>query len=190
VRQLEEQIATLKAGGIAPADGTTAPAPAPAPGIPTDRAGIEKMAADIAAANEFNAQVGREVQRGQQEHADFNTVAGNLQRFGELPRTFVEAALATGKGADIIYHLGGNLAEADRVLSLPPMAQAVAIAEISQKIATKALPKVISDAPAPITPRVGGTGRPTPSLEDEKTSMSDWMKLREKQVADARRARR
>lgn len=144
---------------------------------------LQAMAAQIAAQNEFNKQVGDEVQRGRGAHADFDQVAANLQRFGELPRTFVEAALATGKGADVMYALGGDIAEADRILSMSPMAQAVALAQLAGTIKAPEPPKKVTSAAAPIVPKVGsGSGKNTPSLDDPNLPVADWIKLREKNL--------
>ena len=148
---------------------------------------LQAMAAQIAAQNEFNRQVQEEVLRGRDParggHADFDAVASNLQRFGELPRTFVEAALATGKGAEVMYHLGGDIAEADRILSLPPIPQAVALAKLAESI-KPVVAKTVTSAPNPVSPRVaGGPTSTVPSLEDEKMSTADWIALREKQLA-------
>ncbi len=159
---------------------------------------LQAMAAQIAAQNRFNEQVQAEVLRGRDParggHADFDQVASNLQRFGELPRTFVEAALATGKGAEVMYHLGGDIAEADRILSMPPIQQAVALATLAGTI-KPVVAKIVTSAPNPVSPRVGGGNTSTtPSLEDEKMSTADWIALREKQLAakkgDQRAARR
>ena len=159
---------------------------------------LQAMAQQIANQNEFNRQVQEEVLRGRDParggHADFDQVAANLQRFGELPRTFVEAALATGKGAEVMYHLGGDIAEADRILSMPPIQQAVALATLAGTI-KPVVAKTVTSAPNPVTPRVGGgQTSTTPSLEDEKMSTADWIALREKQLAakkgEARAARR
>lgn len=148
---------------------------------------LQAMAAQIANQNEFNRQVQEEVLRGRDParggHADFDQVASNLQRFGELPRTFVEAALATGKGAEVMYHLGGDIAEADRILSMPPIQQAVALATLAQTI-KPTVAKTITSAPNPVTPRTGSSRTTTtPSLEDENMSTEAWIALREKQLA-------
>jgi hypothetical protein len=144
---------------------------------------LQAMAAQIAAQNEFNRQVGDEVSRGRTIHQNFDQVAANLQRFGELPRTFVEAALATGKGADVMYALGSDIAEADRILSMPPMQQAVAIAQLAGGLKAPEPPKKTTSAPAPIVPKVGGgSGKNTPSLEDPNLPVADWIKLREKNL--------
>lgn len=144
---------------------------------------LQAMAAQIAANNDFNRQVADEVQKGRTSHQDFDQVAANLQRFGELPRTFVEAAMATGKGADVMYHLGGDIGEADRILSLPPIQQAVALATLAQTI-KPAVAKTVTSAPNPVSPKVGSSKTTnTPSLEDENMSTEAWIALREKQLA-------
>lgn len=144
---------------------------------------LQQMAAQIASNNAFNERVAAEVARGRAGHQDFDQVAANLQRFGELPRTFVQAAMATGKGAEVMYHLGGDIAEADRILSLEPIEQAVALAALAGSIKAPEPAKKITSAPAPVTPKVGGgAGKNTPSLEDNNLPIADWIKLREKSL--------
>ncbi len=145
---------------------------------------LQAMAAQIAAQNEFNRQVEAEVLRGRGVHQDFDQVAATLQQFGELPRTFVEAALATGKGADVMYALGKDTLEANRILSLPPMGQAVALAQLAGGLKAPEPKKTVTSAPAPITPKVGGgQGKNTPTLEDPNMPVADWIKQREKELA-------
>ena len=180
------------------AQGNPTPPATPAPARREAPQDLQAMAAQIAAQNDFNRQVSDEVARGRDParggHADFDQVASNLQRFGELPRTFVEAALATGKGAEVMYHLGGDIAEADRILSMPPIQQAVALATLAQSI-KPTVAKTVTSAPNPVSPKVGG-GKTTntPTLEDENMSTEAWIALREKQLAakksEARAARR
>jgi hypothetical protein len=150
---------------------------------------LQRQAQQIAEQNEFNRQVAAEVQRGRGVYAqDFDQVAANLQQFGELPRTFVEAALATGKGADVIYHLGKDIVEASRILGLPPMAQAVALAQIAHGVKAPEPPKTVSSAPPPVSPKVGdGKKTNTPSLEDADLPIADWIKLREKNLPKSAR---
>jgi len=142
---------------------------------------LQTMAAQIASQNAFNEKVAGEVARGRGVHQDFDQVAANLQRFGELPRTFVQAALATGKGAEVMYLLGGDIGEADRILSLEPIEQAVALATLAQTIKAPEPPKKVTSAAAPITPKIGGgSGKNTPSLDDPNMPVADWISLREK----------
>lgn len=185
-RLLQEQLNQTRAAAAqqptVDADGNPVQPAAPA-ARPAPQPDLQRMAADIAAQNDFNRQVGEEVAKGRGAHQDFDQVAANLQRFGELPRTFVEAAMATGKGADVMYHLGGDIAEADRILSLPPIQQAVALASLAGTLKAPAPPKTVTSAPAPVSPKVGGgTTKGTPSLEDPNMPVADWIKLREKNL--------
>lgn len=197
-RLLQERLAqvsqTIQQTPQVDADGNPVAAPTPvrpaAPVLTADE--IQRQAQEIANRQEFDRQVAAEVARGQGAYADFNQVASALQQFGELPRTFVEAAMATGKGADVIYALGKDALEASRILTLPPVQQAVALAQLAGTVKPEA-PKVVSSAPAPVTPKVGGGKTSnTPSLEDENMSTADWIALREKQLAaqKGQRARR
>ena len=180
---LQEQLNQPRASLQPQVDANGQPV-APVPRTPqAAQPDLQRLVAEQTAQNEFNRSVASEVEKGRTSHKDFDTVASNLQRFGELPRTFVEAALATGKGADVMYHLGSDIAEADRILSLGPIQQAVALAALAQNLKAPAAPKTVTSAPAPVTPKVGG-GRTstTPNLEDNDLPIADWIKLREKNL--------
>lgn len=183
--QLNQARAAVQPAQIDPATGQPTVQQQVAPQVPPPD--LNAMAAQIAETNAFNASVLAEVQRGRDParggHADFDSVAANLQQFGELPKSFVEAALATGKGAEVIYTLGRDIVEANRILTMPPVQQAVALANLAAGIATPTAPKTITSAPAPITPKIGaGKSSPTPSLDDNNMPIADWIKLREKNL--------
>lgn len=182
--QLNQTRAALQTQPQVDANGNPVERPA-APVQPVvQQQDIQRMAADIAANNDFNRQVAEEVTRGRGVHQDFDQVASALQQFGELPRTFVQAALATGKGADVMYALGKDPLEASRILTLGPMEQAVALAGLAHTIKAPVPAKIITEAPRPVTPKVGGGKTSnTPSLEDPNISTADWISLREKQLA-------
>lgn len=183
--QLNQTRQALQAQPQVDADGNPLPQQQQQPQRPAPpQQDLQAMAAQIAAQNDFNRQVEAEVLRGRGVHQDFDQVAANLQQFGELPRTFVEAALATGKGADVMYALGKDMLETNRILSLPPMAQAVALAQFAGGLKAPEPPKKVTSAAAPITPKVGGgQGRNTPTLEDPNMPVADWIKQREKELA-------
>lgn len=187
VRLLQEQLnqtrQALQAQPQVDADGNPLPQQQQPPRQQQPQQDLQAMAAQIAAQNEFNRQVEAEVLRGRGVHQDFDQVAATLQQFGELPRTFVEAALATGKGADVMYALGKDTLEANRILSMPLMQQAVALAQLAGTIKPPEPPKKITSAAAPIVPKVGGgSGKNTPSLDDPNLPVGDWIKLREKNL--------
>lgn len=183
---LQQQLDAARTNPPTDADEPAAPrAPATQP---VTQQTLAQMAQDIANNNAFQATVVKEIETGRSNHSDFDQVAQNLQKFGELPRTFVEAVVATERGSDVLYHLGQNVAEADRILSLPPMAQAVALAKLADTIAKPAPAKIVSSAPAPIAPKVGGTSRNTPSITDPDIPIADFIKMRDKQIADSKKS--
>lgn len=182
------------------------PVAEPEPGAATDeprytRAQVEEHArrlaqgyGNAAAQNaEFTRQVNTEVVKGRAEYADFDTIVAQLQSLTgpDLPREIVDAALETGAAADVLYALGKDLSEADRILSLPPQRQAVAIARLADKVsATKAAKPTpgasaaasVSAAPAPIAPKVGGVASVAIDLADETVPIGDWIAARTKQL--------
>lgn len=186
---LQQQLDSLRANPPAPAldaDGNPVQ-PQAAPVKPVNPAELQRMAENIAAQTQFQKDVAGQIEAGRGVHADFDQVAQNLQRFGELPRHFVEAAIATGRGSDIIYELGKNVAEADRILTLPPIQQAVAMATLAASLPKVIPPKLVSSAPAPITPKISGKTTNTPSLSDPDIPIADFIKMRDKQIADSKK---
>jgi hypothetical protein len=92
---------------------------------------------------------------------DFYEVVG--EDFGRVARVctqvMTDALLSSEAGPQLGYHLAKNPSEARRIAALPPLAQAMAIGELKQKLASPPAPtpKTATDAPAP-TPQVRGAG--------------------------------
>ena len=86
--------------------------------------------------------------RGRYE--DFEQVAYNPK----LPITDVMAQTiqAADNGPDIVYYLGTNPMEADRISRLTPILQAKEIGKLEAKVASEPVTKRTSSAPAPISP--------------------------------------
>lgn len=188
---LQQQLRQMQARAPEPdADGNVPAAAAP-PAKVTTPSELQAMATQIANEQQFQKDVGSEIESGRKSHTDFDQVAANLQRFGELPRTFVEAAMATGKGAEVIYALGQDAAEADRILSMQsPVQQAVALATLAGGLAKPTPAKLVSSAPAPIVPKVGGHGSNPMTIDDPNIPIADFIKLREKALASKSAASR
>src|SRR6185295_3660752 len=99
--------------------------------------------------------------------------------------------------AEIIYELGKNPAEAERILKLPPISQVAAIMKFAQKYgatpAGAARVAAISGAGEPVRAAVGGSARAQePTLFDtDKLSTAEWIERREAELAarDAKRRR-
>jgi hypothetical protein len=189
----EDTIAELqKLGAEAPKDGETPPAK------PTPRtftaAEVEAEANRLAAQNLFHSEVDKAVIAGRAAHEDYNEAIDGLKKITGpvVPAEFLAAALETGEASEIIYHLGKNAAEADRILSLPMIKQAVALQKLASELAdARPIPgeegPKVSKAPKPIQPRVGGRGSAEPNLET--MPMKDFIALRNKQEREYNQTR-
>lgn len=189
----EETLAELAKAGTAPqvgADGQPIK-PAAAPAKTFTAKDVEAEAQRLAAQSIFNQDVDKAVFAGRAAHADYDEAINGLRSVTGpvVPAEFLAAALETGEASELIYQLGKNPGEADRVLSLPPIKQAVALEKLASEIRGKkiaAAPRV-SAAPAPITPRV--SGGQTAELDLETCSMEDYISKRN-EAERAKAARR
>ena len=194
-----------------PATRTTPPA-----AKPLSAEELQRLVAQESDRREFDQKCNASVEEGRKVHSDFNEVVlrdlRNLSpvfdpvaQAPSLPRTLIEAALETGEAHEILYALGKDTKEAERIMRLPPIKQAVEVAKFHSKIVAARqddgtgegeenegedpampLPNV-SRAPAPVrsgTGRATGTVRPAFDVSDtNKSSMSEWMKRRQDEVA-------
>lgn len=120
---------------------------------------------------------------GEKKYADFYEVAFE-QSPDKVPVSPVvgEAILKSKDGVEILYFLGKNPAEAQRIAKLDPIEQLVEIGTIRAS-----LKQTKSAAPEPIKP-VGQKSKASdgPSMEDD---MDTWVQKRNAQIA-ARKGRR
>lgn len=149
---------------------------------------IDRRAAEKAAVQRFNDRCNDVFQTGKKEFPDFELTVERINRdLGTLPLDTLAALLEVDAPHKVLHHLGSDLNEAARVLSLPPLKQAMELARISANLI--AVPtKAGTKAPPPITPRVGGSARGEPDLYSEKMTTDEWMAEREKQLAAKRKA--
>jgi hypothetical protein len=113
------------------------------------------------------------IRTGEGKYDDFEEVVANNKV--EISEPAYLAILETENGADIVYHLAKNPAEADRIAALSPYAQAKEIGKLEDKLSSK--PNKISNAPTPISPAKGASSI-VKSIED--MSIDEYM-------ADARK---
>lgn len=87
---------------------------------------------------------------------------------------FVQAVTESQMGADIAYHLGKNLQEAERISKLSPYAMAAEIGKLELKISNPE--KKTTKAPPPVNP-VGGRGTAPSELDPSKDTLA-WIQAR------------
>lgn len=187
--RVEADLEAAKKGG--------AVVPPPAAGTPEFEAAVNQRAGAQAATLAFNAKCNRIAAEGGEKFPDFATSVDTWKRLGELTVPIVEAADETGHAAEIIYELGKNPAEAERILKLGPVQQIAAVVKFAQKFTGEPTgttrTRTLSDAPAPIKVAVGGgNAKPVePTLYDtDKLTTAQWIEQREAELEASRSKRR
>lgn len=146
------------------------------------QAEIDKLANDratqIATEREFTKACNKIADDGKDEFDDFDESVGTLQQVGGNYQTLLQITTELDDAHRILYHLGKNPEEAERLLSLPPTKMAIAVAKFESKL-SKSAEKTISNAPDPITPI-----RPKSSKafdpNDPNADRNEWSRWREK----------
>lgn len=197
-RELEQQLQRF----AAPATGADPTAPQ-APRF--DPAEIDRLASQRAAAMNFKEKVDGAVAAGRSAHPDFDATIAELQKVAPMrdvngapmiPPSVVEAAIRTGAGAEVLYALGKDTLEADRIMSLDPIGQAVEVAKLAQRLTPQAsaepatatppdLRVVRGAPPEPIRPVVGAArGREVKdmALDDPELPIEEFMRRRDEEA--------
>lgn len=101
-----------------------------------------------------DAQVARQkLSAGAKKYADFDEVTGNPDV--PITRVMAKAIVESDISADLAYHLGTHIEEAERIANLPPTRQAIELGKLEDKL--KAPPKP-TQTPPPIKPLDGNAG--------------------------------
>ena len=106
---------------------------------------------------------------------DFDDVVSDsrLQRLDVVSNSMVDFIADSDMGADVLYHLGKNIKEAQRIAQLSPSKAVRELVKIESELAAK--PQKQSKAPPPISPITSnsGTAHKSPSDNDD---MDTWMR--------------
>jgi len=129
------------------------------------------------------------------KYDDFEQVAYNPKL--PVTETMAQTIQATENGPDVIYYLGSNPKEAERIARLSPLLQAREIGKIEANLGSNPPAKKTSTAPAPIAPVTARTsGAPAYDTTDPRSvkamSTSDWIeaeRLRQIKKYEANRRR-
>lgn len=132
----------------------------------------EQRARQMLAEQQLQQSVDKVWQAGKSEFENFDQAVSNLQLVG-ASREFVELACSFDAGHKLIAHLGNDLDEAARILSLPPVHMARELTKLEFKL-SQPQPKPVSKAPAPITPI--GSGSATESGLRDDLPIDEWMR--------------
>ena len=185
--ELEAELSRLR-GGQAQQGGQSQPSPH----LYTE-ADVQTRASALAKEQSFAEASNKVYFEGQNKYQDFGPSIIQLNNaLGGMTREFVEAAIETGQAPEVIYALSKDINKAAEIMSAgSPTKVAAATLKFAQSLTTQAKPVVagVSNAPAPIQPKIGGKVSAEPSLENENLSTTEWMALRKAQIS-ARQQRR
>jgi hypothetical protein len=137
---------------------------------------VAQRAQEIVRETAFNDKCNEVYSSGKSEFSDFDDTLGNFRMLGGLTPDLIEAVTQLPDAHKVLYALGQNMDEAARVLSLPPVPMAMALARLSMS-GPKSKP--VSNAPPPIRP-IDGT--PRGQVDPQDMSIEEWMKWREDQL--------
>ena len=188
----------------------TPPAPPPEPLKPDDftnaqayaDAMAERKAQELLAQREAEAEQAAVLDAYQDREEDARTKYDDFEQVAYNPKlpvteTMAQTIQSSEIGPDVIYWLGSNPKEADRIARLNPLLQAREIGKIEAKLASNPPAKKTSTAPAPIAPVTARTsGSPAYDTTDPRSvktmSTSEWIeqeRLRQIKKYEAQRRR-
>ena len=129
------------------------------------------------------------------KYDDFEQVAYNPKL--PITETMAQTIQTSEIGPDVIYYLGSNPKEADRIARLSPLLQAREIGKIEARLAANPPAKKTSTAPAPIAPVTArASSAPAYDTTDPRSrktmSTSEWIeaeRLRQIKKYEAQRRR-
>lgn len=106
---------------------------------------------------------------------------------GRIPLDLLTTALETDDPAKVLFELGSDIEKATEFMAMTPLRRAIAMAKIAD---TKAPARQQSKAPPPVDPIGGkGSGDDAPSDRDTDEEWNRKEAIRERRLAEQRRAR-
>lgn len=178
IERIRKENDDLRALAQARAEGKETP-PEPKPSTQSQDE-IQRAARALRDQERYQEQLQDTNSSGESTYGDkWGKALDKLATFGQVDPADMTAILNTDNPAKVLFELGSNPAEYQRLMDLPPAKRLTEIVKISMKEAPKPAPN-ISKAPPP-TESVGNRVNPEVDLRSEKTSDSDWYAHRQKQ---------
>ena len=147
----------------------------------------------LAAQTKFNEDCNKVYAQGLAAHSDFaQKLESYTKTFGGLTQPLIEALLEQEAPHEVLYGLTANLEEATKLVGLSPTRAAAALTKFALKQAEerRGAKGGQSRTPPPVGEDVSTRrGNGEWSLENPDTPMEEWVKLRARQIREARESR-
>jgi hypothetical protein len=187
LRKENEDLQALAARGSSSlaAEGETEPSRAPAAPTNLTEAQVEKRARAIVEAQTYQDNLVKINDTGEKAFGkEWAKALDNLVTLGTVEMDTMQAIMATDDASKVLYELGKNPSEYQRIMDLPKARQHTEFVKLSLKETPKPKP---SNAPAPTEPLAA---RVTPSSDlSDKDDDDTWYKKRAEQRAARRKQR-
>lgn len=131
----------------------------------------------VAQTEQFARSLQDKLAKGSEIYPDFEEVV--LDESLQISPRMVEAIAESDVPVQLVYHLGQNPKEAERIANLSPAAQIRELVKLEQKFTAKPTP---TQTPPPIKPN-GATSTGKPDIWAKDTPWEQFVKERRKQVA-------
>src|SRR5690606_25080477 len=128
---------------------------------------IQQEAQKLVQKQQFDERCNQTYTQGVSEFQDFDSALQNLHLVGISPQALADITTMPDSHK-ILYQLGKNPDNAERILAMSPMQMGIELAKLSTAAPAQ---KPVSKAPAPISP-VGGAASAEPDFS--KMSDDEW----------------
>lgn len=120
---------------------------------------------------QYDDDCNKAAQNGEKEYgAEWRGAIENLQTLGGFDPETMTGVLATDNPAKVLYELGKNPENYQRIMELPPAKRIIEMGKLAMAPVTA---KKVSDAPAPVA-AVGGRAAPAAVTLNDKMSDDEW----------------
>ncbi|MCW5141066.1 hypothetical protein [Burkholderia cenocepacia] len=172
-RRAQELEARLASGA------TTTTDEQPGTRTPQTQADFDRAVSAAVDRRTFDEACNRVFQQGMSESPDFQQAVGTLQMMGVMRDDVLQVVTQLDNAPKVLRHLAATPADAERLLSLPPMQMAMELGRMSDRIA-KPSTQTVSKAPAPISPIAASPAAVEPA---EFASTDEYVEFRRRQLA-------
>jgi hypothetical protein len=136
---------------------------------------VAERAAQLSKVKSLDEACNKVYETGAEEFPDFEDKLGTFKLLGGVQPHFLEMMTALPNAHKVLYELGKDPDNAERVMRMEPARAAIELAKLDAKLGAPAS-RAVSRAPAPIKP-VDATSRA--ESDPENMSMSEFVKWRE-----------
>lgn len=157
--------------------------PLPPNTIPADQVArlVKEEAVRLATKAQFDERCDRIYKDGEKQFTDWRERLKEYANLGGLPDPFINAAYKVGNPELILYHLAGDLDEAERIIKIQdPLDLAIELGKLQRELTKRT--RTTSNAPKPLDTLSGKAGTSADELRDD-IPMTEWVARRNRQLA-------